>query len=113
MLLFVAMLGIQHDVHAEGKIDKASCTYRGKKLQGKVQIVKNFADFKVQVVNHFSDIKVQRVSNFANSCGKWQVVNNFADFKIQIVDHFADFKVQYVNHFPGVQWLITKQKVGE
>lgn len=80
-----------------------SCVFRGKRLWGKVQVVRHFPDFKVQVVSHFPDVKVQRVNHFPDRCGKWQFVSHFPDFKIQYVSHFPDFKIQFVQHFPGVR----------
>lgn len=84
-----------------GKVGR-SCTFRGKRMYGKVQVVQSFPDFKVQVVQHFPDLKVQRVTSFPDKCGRWQFVTSFPDFKIQFVKHFPDFTIQYVNHFPGV-----------
>ena len=73
-----------------GKIG-SSCTYKGKKLYG-----------KIQVVNAFPDIKVQKVNVVPDKCGKWQFVNAFPDTKVQFVKSFPDVKIQYVNAFPGV-----------
>lgn len=84
-----------------GKIG-SSCSFKGKNLYGKVQVVSSFPDFKVKIVNSFPDLKVEKVSSFASSCGKWEFVNSFPDFKIQIVDSFEDFSIQYVSSFPGV-----------
>jgi hypothetical protein len=42
----------------------SDCSFKGKKLYGKVQIVNSFPDIKVQVVNSFPDLKVQKVSSF-------------------------------------------------
>lgn len=78
------------------------CTYKGKKLQGKVKYVTAFPDFKVQAVSAFPDLKVKQVEAFPDSCGKWQVVDSFPDFKVQIVDAFPDFKIRYVESFPGL-----------
>ncbi len=86
---------------AAGKID-SSCTFKGKKLFGKVQIVSAFPDIKVQVVSAFPDLKVHMVNAFPDSCGKWQAVDAFPDFKVQFVDAFPDVKIQYVDAFPGV-----------
>ena len=80
----------------------AGCTYKGKKLYGKVQVVDFFPDIKVQVVNFFPDLKVQRVDFFPTSCGKWQFVDFFPDIKVQFVDFFPDIKVQFVDFFPGL-----------
>jgi hypothetical protein len=79
-----------------------SCTLNGKKLWGKVEVVKAFPDFKVQKVQAFPDLKVQKVQAFPDSCGKWQFVKAFPDFKIQFVQAFPDLKVQFVTAFPGV-----------
>lgn len=87
---------------ASGKKIGKACTFKDKKLQGKVKYVKAFPDFKVQVVSAFPDLKVKRVDAFPDSCGKWQVVDAFPDFTVQIVDAFPDFKIQYVDAFPGV-----------
>jgi hypothetical protein len=86
---------------AAGKID-SSCTFKGKKLYGKVQIVTAFPDIKVQVVTAFPDLKVHMVDAFPDSCGKWKSVTAFPDLKVQFVDAFPDVKIQYVDAFPGV-----------
>lgn len=85
-----------------GKLSN-SCTYKGKKLWGKVQVVNSFPDFKVQVVSSFPDLKVKKVSSFPDKCGKWKFVKSFPDFKIQFVKSFPDFKIKYVSSFPGVK----------
>jgi len=85
-----------------GKVS-SSCTFKGKKLYGKVQVVNSFPDFKVQVVSSFPDLKVKKVSSFPDDCGEWQFVNSFPDFKVQFVTSFPDFKIQYVSSFPGIQ----------
>ncbi|MGK7929747.1 MAG: hypothetical protein AB4290_31645 [Spirulina sp.] len=90
------------DVLADAAIDPQTCTYNGKKLYGKVQIVENFPDFKVEVVTSFPDLRVKTVTSFPDDCGEWQFVEHFPDFKIQLVEHFPDFKIQFVEHFPGV-----------
>jgi hypothetical protein len=80
----------------------SDCTFHGKKMYGKVQVVTSFPDIKVQVVSSFADLKVQTVNSFPDSCGKWQFVNSFPDFKIQYVNSFPDIKIMMVNSFPGV-----------
>jgi hypothetical protein len=88
-------------VPADDKVAK-DCTFRGKKLHGKVKVVQHFPDFKVKVVQHFPDLKVQMVQHFPDTCGKWQIVENFPDFTVQYVEHFPDFQIQKVDHFPGL-----------
>lgn len=85
-----------------GAVDKGSCTFKGKKMYGKVQFVTAFPDIKIQVVSAFPDLKVKKVTAFPDSCGKWQEVTAFPDIKVQVVNAFPDVKIQYVDAFPGV-----------
>ena len=87
---------------ADAAIDSETCTYRGKKLYGKVQVVENFPDFKVEVVTSFPDLKVKTVASFADDCGEWQFVEHFPDFKIKFVESFPDLEIKFVESFPGV-----------
>ncbi len=91
----------KHLVTALGKVPK-SCRLKGKKLQGKVKVVKSFPDFKVKVVSSFPDLKVKWVKSFPNKCGLWKKVKSFPDFKIKFVKSFPDFKIKIVSSFPGV-----------
>jgi hypothetical protein len=86
---------------AGDKVGK-DCTFKGKRLWGKVQFVQSGADLKVEVVNSFPDLKVLKVSSFPDACGKWQAVTSFPDLKVQLVSSFPDIKIQYVSSFPGV-----------
>jgi len=87
--------------HAGGKVG-SSCTFKGKKLYGKVKVVTSFPDIKVQVVTSFPDLKVKTVTSFPDSCGKWKFVESFPDFTIQYVTSFPDIKIEHVTSFPGV-----------
>jgi hypothetical protein len=78
-----------------------NCTFNGKKLYGKIQVVTSFPDIKVQKVTSFPDLKVQEVTSFPDACGKWQFVTSFPDLKVQFVESFPDIKVQFVTSFPG------------
>ena len=78
------------------------CTFNGKSLYGKVQVVNSFPDFKVKIVDSFEDLKVKNVTSFPNSCGRWQFTNSFPDFKIQFVTSFEDFSIKYVDSFEGI-----------
>ena len=84
-------------------ISKSACTFKGKKLYGKIQIVTSFPDIKVQEVTSFPDVKVEKVTSFPDKCGKWQIVTSFPDTKVQFVTSFPDVKVQYVTSFPGLR----------
>jgi hypothetical protein len=87
-------------IAADSKVG-SDCSFKGKKLYGKVKVVQHFADFKVKVVEHFQDLSVQTVEHFPDSCGKWQFVEHFPDFTITYVEHFPDFTIKKVQHFPG------------
>lgn len=87
---------------ANADFDSEHCTYRGKKLAGKVKIVEHFPDFKVEVVTSFPDLKVKPVTSFPDDCGEWQFVENFPDFKIKFVESFPDLEIKFVESFPGV-----------
>ena len=78
-----------------------NCSFGGKALYGKVQVVKSFPDFKVQLVTSFPDLRVMNVKSFPDSCGKWQFVTDFPDFTVAYVDAFPDFTVELVESFPG------------
>jgi len=85
------------------KIDRPSCTYAGKPLFGKVQIVNSFPDLKISTVSSFEDLKVQVVTSFPDRCGQWQFVNSFPDLKVQFVESFPDIKIRFVSSFPGLR----------
>jgi len=102
LFLATATLALSPAAHADG-VDKGSCTFKGHKLWGKVQVVKAFPDIKVQVVTAFPDVKVKKVTAFPDACGKWQFVTAFPDIKIQFVTAFPDVKIQYVDAFPGTK----------
>lgn len=101
-VVVAAVAGWSLSAQAGGNLSKSSCTFNGKKLYGKIQIVTSFPDVKVQEVSSFPDLKVQKVSSFPDSCGKWQIVTSFPDTKVQFVSSFPDVKIQYVSSFPGM-----------
>ena len=101
--LFLAFAAVALPAHASDKFDKAACTFKGKKLCGKIQEVSSFPDVKVQVVTAFPDVKVQKVNAFPDACGKWQMVTSFPDTRVQFVTAFPDVKVEYVTAFPGAR----------
>ena len=88
-------------VPTSGKVGK-DCTLEGKKLWGKVKVVKSFPDFEVKVVRSFADVHVKRVDSFPDKCGRWKFVDSFPDFTVKFVDSFPDFEIKYVDSFPGV-----------
>ncbi len=102
LLVTLGILGTWAIVQSSDSKVGADCTFNGKKMYGKVQIVESFPDFKIQIVDSFPDLKVEKVKSFPDSCGRWEFVESFPDFKVQIVESFPDLKVQYVTSFPGL-----------
>ncbi len=101
MILVSAMISLLAASAVQaGKVD-GNCTYAGKKLYGRIQVVSAFPDVKVQVVSSFPDLKVKTVENFPTKCGMWQMVESFPDTKVQFVNSFPDVKIQFVESFPG------------
>ncbi|NJK33380.1 MAG: hypothetical protein HC927_13815 [Deltaproteobacteria bacterium] len=85
-----------------GNVDTSTCSFRGKRLFGKVKVVDSFPDIRVRAVASFPDLKVKKVDSFADECGEWQFVDSFPDFTIQYVDSFPDVEVAWVDSFPGL-----------
>lgn len=101
MLTALLLLGAVSGEAAAQAVGK-DCTFKGRKLYGKVQVVTSSPDIKVQIVNSFPDLKIMNVNSFPDACGKWQVVTSWPDLKVQFVTSFPDIKVMYVSSFPGV-----------
>jgi len=103
LYLFAGLLALpSFPAGAEGGRIGKDCTFQGKKLWGKVEIVTSFPDIKVQIVSAFPDLKVKQVESFPDSCGEWQSVTAFPDLKVQFVTSFPDIKITYVTSFPGL-----------
>ncbi|MGB3691569.1 MAG: hypothetical protein WA865_08520 [Spirulinaceae cyanobacterium] len=83
-------------------IDRFNCSYGGKRLYGKVQIVENFPDVKVKVVAADADLMVKQVQIFPSRCGEWQIVDAFADLRVKFVESSPDFTVQFVYNSSGI-----------
>ncbi|PJZ42218.1 hypothetical protein CH370_08275 [Leptospira kmetyi] len=101
LLLF--FLAIENGIEAKNKNLGIDCTFKGKKLYGKIKVVTSFPDVKVQVVNSFPDLRVKVVDSFPDSCGRWKMVESFADTKIQFVTGFPDVRIEYVSSSPGIK----------
>ena len=100
LILSLAILFISSAVFA--KAVGSDCTYKGKKLYGRIKIVESFPDVKVKIVSSFADLKVKQVQSFPDRCGLWQVVDSFPDLKVQFVDSFPNITIKYVESFPGL-----------
>lgn len=101
--LLLASLLVAHGATAREAVDPASCTLRGHKLYGKIQVVNAFPDLKVRVVTAFPQLKVKKVDAFPDRCGEWRYVDAFPDTKIQFVDAFPDLEIEFVTAFPGIK----------
>ena len=82
---------------------KSECTFKSKKLYGKIQFVTSHPDIKIQYVDAGADIDVQMVSSNPTSCGKWQEVKSSPNLKVQVVNSFPDLKVRLVKSNPGMK----------
>jgi hypothetical protein len=80
----------------------ASCSAKGHRLYGRVQVVTSHPDLRVRVVRSLPELRVQQVDSFPNACGRWQLVDSFPDLRIQMVDSFADLTIQWVDALPGI-----------
>lgn len=83
------------------KIGK-DCTFKGKKLYGKVQVVDAFPDFRVRVVSAFPDLKVQRSTLLPVPAVAGNGWTPFPISKSSSSNAFSDFDIQYVDAFPGI-----------
>ena len=84
------------------------CTFKGKKLHGRVSYVQNFPyDFKVvEVTNNLPDLYVQDVPKpgLTEQCGQWQPDDGLPEFRVLKVlpPLLGDFSIQYVLQLPGI-----------
>lgn len=101
--LALFFFGSTHALAESKTFDVAACTFKGKPLYGKIQVVDAFPDVRVQIVSAFPDVKVEQVTAFPTSCGKWKFVSAFPDLKVEFVKSFPDIKIQFVDAFPGVR----------
>ncbi len=101
IIVTMAMLLCSPALMAKKRVAK-DCTYKGKKLYGKIKVVESSPDLKVKVVTSFPDLKVKLVDSFPNKCGQWKMVESFPDIKIKFVESFEDIKIKFVESFPGV-----------
>lgn len=90
-------------------INPYTCTYKGKKLYGKVKIVNSNADFIVKIVNSNEDISILQTSGNPNDCGEWKFVEYSEDFKIQIVTSGEDFTIRYTTGESKIKNTISNE----
>ena len=93
LLFFILLSGVSFSQ----EINPYTCTYKGKKLYGKVRVVESSPDFRVKVVNSSENISIQKTDHTPTRCGEWNFVENGEDFKIQFVTNSEDFTIRYTN----------------
>lgn len=98
----VMALGLGLSEPAFAGLNKGNCTFDGKPLYGRVQIVDSFPDVKVKKVDNFADLDVKFVNSFPNDCGEWEIVKSLPDIRVQFVSNFPDVTIKVVNNFPGM-----------
>lgn len=82
------------------------CMCKGKKLQGRVKVVKynESHDFNVKLKKYgLGDLKVERVTYPSHRCGEWYFVESGQDFTIMFVETGEDFSINYVNASAGLR----------
>ncbi|MFT3710940.1 MAG: hypothetical protein QM817_25215 [Archangium sp.] len=82
-------------------LDKVNCTWKGKKLYGKIEFVDSFPDLKIREVTALADLKVEMVSSLPSRCGEWQEVTSLPTLRVKKVTAFEDLEVEFVTAFPG------------
>ncbi len=93
-LILVTLLALVVRARDKKKVDVS-------KINGRIQFVQSFPDYKVQAVTSLLDLRVEIVKSFSDSPGQWQIVESFPDYKIEMVDSFPDFTIEFVTSFPG------------
>src|SRR5262245_8432759 len=81
-------------------LDKVNCTWKGKKLYGKIEFVDSFPDLKIREVTALPDFKVEMVSSLPSRCGEWQEVTSLPTLRVKRVTAFEDLEVEFVTAFP-------------
>lgn len=82
-------------------LDKMNCTWKGKKLYGKIEFVDSFPDLKIREVTALADLKVEMVSALPSRCGQWEEVTSLPHLRVKRVTSFEDLSVRFVTAFPG------------
>ncbi|AVQ10749.1 Uncharacterized protein XB16_0402 [Leptospira santarosai] len=98
---FLILLLIPVLLFSESSVSN-DCTYKGRKLYGRIMLVSSNPDLRVRSVNSIPDLRVQTVTTVPNRCGEWQMVTSNPDLRVQIDPSFGEFTIQFVESFPGV-----------
>lgn len=80
-----------------------NCTYKGKKLSGRVEFVKDFPDIRVRIVKANPHLRVQKMTANTSKCGEWEIVKFPPSLRVMIDPQHGEIDIQYVNFSPGVE----------
>jgi hypothetical protein len=103
IVVIAAVVGQPQSASASKSFDKSACTFGGRKLSGRIQVVTSSPDVRVQVVTSSPDVRVQVVTSSPNSCGRWQMVTSSPNTRVQFVTSSPDVRIQYVTSSPGAR----------
>lgn len=85
-------------------LDRAACTWNGKRLYGRIRYVDFNPDVKVKVVTSLARLHVREVSSLANDCGEWEIVTSgSANLRVEVVTSLPDLTIEYVSSLPGIR----------
>jgi hypothetical protein len=97
LLCLLPLLGAQQPK----PFDKSACTWKGKKLYGKVRIVDSLEDVRIRFVDSLEDFRVRIVDHYLQDrCGLWRYVDSLEDLRVRIVDSGEDLRVRLVDYDP-------------
>ncbi len=68
---FLILLLIPVLLFSESSVSN-DCTYKGRKLYGRILLVSSSPDLRVRSVNSIPDLRVQTVTTVPSRCGEWQ-----------------------------------------
>jgi len=91
------------------EINPYTCTFKGKKIFGKVKVVSYNSDFKVKIVQSGEDLSVVSTDHDPSKCGEWKFVEYSEDFKVQFVEYGEDFKIRYTKGQPEISGVSSNK----
>lgn len=74
--------------------DIPACSLNHVPLKGRVQIVREGADYRVQVTKYFPEVELAVVGHVPDLCGEWQFVRDEPDFTIMLVRADYDLRIR-------------------
>jgi hypothetical protein len=81
----------------------SDCSFKGKKLYGRVRIVEANEDIRVRVVTANEEFRVfLNPITWQDRCGEWHYVTANENLKIRFVEANEDFRIRFVGANPGL-----------